>query len=64
MARAKRDAPTSIPLVVRNLLFTDLKRRDREFRVEVKFKKADVSAEELFEALNDAAQGIDEGLAS
>src|SRR5947209_8804746 len=27
----------------------------REFRVEVKFKKADVSAEELFEALNDAA---------
>src|SRR5215210_2977519 len=36
----------------------------REFRVEVKFKKADVSAEELFEALNDAAQGIDEGLAS
>src|SRR2546425_1977464 len=34
----------------------------REFRVEVKFKKADVSAEELFEALNDAAQNIDEAI--
>ena len=34
----------------------------REFRVEVKFKKADVSAEELFEALNDAAQGIDDAV--
>jgi len=34
----------------------------REFRVEVKFKKADVSTEELFEALNDAAQGIDEAI--
>jgi ParB family chromosome partitioning protein len=32
----------------------------REFRVEVKFKKSGVSAEELFEALNDAAQNIDE----
>lgn len=32
----------------------------REFRVEVKFKKANISAEELFEALNAAAQGIDE----
>jgi ParB family chromosome partitioning protein len=34
----------------------------REFRVEVKFKKADVSTEELFEALNDAAQNIDEAM--
>jgi ParB family chromosome partitioning protein len=33
----------------------------REFKVEVKFKKADISAEELFEALNAAAQNIDEG---
>jgi ParB family chromosome partitioning protein len=32
----------------------------REFRVEVKFKKSGVSTEELFEALNDAAQNIDE----
>ncbi len=32
----------------------------REFRLEVKFKKANVSAEELFEALNAAAQNIDE----
>jgi hypothetical protein len=28
--------------------------------VEVKFKKSGVSTEELFEALNDAAQNIDE----
>lgn len=34
----------------------------REFRVEVKFKKAGVSTEELFEALNDAAQNIDEAM--
>jgi ParB family chromosome partitioning protein len=34
----------------------------REFRVEVKFKKAEVSTEELFEALNDAAQNIDEAM--
>ncbi len=34
----------------------------REFRVEVKFKKADISAEELFEALNAAAQNIDEAI--
>lgn len=32
----------------------------REFRVEVKFKKANISAEELFDALNAAAQNIDE----
>ena len=32
----------------------------REFRLEVKFKKSNVSAEELFEALNAAAQNIDE----
>jgi ParB family transcriptional regulator, chromosome partitioning protein len=32
----------------------------REFKVEVKFKKANVSPEELFEALNAAAQNIDE----
>jgi ParB family chromosome partitioning protein len=32
----------------------------REFRLEVKFKKANISAEELFEALNAAAQNIDE----
>jgi ParB family chromosome partitioning protein len=32
----------------------------REFRVEVKFKKANISAEELFYALNAAAQNIDE----
>ena len=31
----------------------------REFKVEVKFKKANISAEELFEALNAAAQNID-----
>jgi len=34
----------------------------REFRVEVKFKKSGVSTEELFEALNDAAQNIDEAV--
>src|SRR6266849_2878566 len=34
----------------------------REFRVEVKFKKANISAEELFEALNAAAQNIDEAI--
>ena len=34
----------------------------KEFRVEVKFKKANVSVEELFEALNDAAQNIDEAV--
>jgi len=34
----------------------------REFKVEVKFKKANISAEELFEALNAAAQGIDEAM--
>jgi ParB family chromosome partitioning protein len=32
----------------------------REFRVEVKFKKSNISAEELFDALNAAAQNIDE----
>jgi ParB family chromosome partitioning protein len=32
----------------------------REFKVEVKFKKSNISAEELFEALNAAAQNIDE----
>jgi ParB family transcriptional regulator, chromosome partitioning protein len=32
----------------------------REFRVEVKFKKSKISAEELFDALNAAAQNIDE----
>ena len=32
----------------------------REFRVEVRFKKANISAEELFDALNAAAQNIDE----
>jgi ParB family chromosome partitioning protein len=32
----------------------------REFRLEVKFKKSNISAEELFEALNAAAQNIDE----
>ena len=32
----------------------------REFRLEVKFKKANISPEELFEALNAAAQNIDE----
>jgi len=32
----------------------------REFKVEVKFKKANISGEELFEALNAAAQNIDE----
>lgn len=32
----------------------------REFKVEVKFKKANISAEELFDALNAAAQNIDE----
>src|SRR5437762_3714153 len=34
----------------------------REFRVEVKFKKANISAEELCEALNAAAQNIDEAV--
>src|SRR5436853_3767985 len=34
----------------------------REFRVEVKFKKANISAEELFDALNAAAQHIDEAV--
>jgi ParB family chromosome partitioning protein len=34
----------------------------REFKVEVKFKKPNISAEELFEALNAAAQNIDEAL--
>ncbi|HJZ79125.1 MAG TPA: ParB/RepB/Spo0J family partition protein [Pyrinomonadaceae bacterium] len=34
----------------------------REFKVEVKFKRADISAEELFEALNAAAQNIDEAI--
>ena len=34
----------------------------REFKVEVKFKKADISAEELFEALNAAAQNIEEAI--
>lgn len=34
----------------------------REFKVEVKFKKADISAEELFEALNAAAQNIDDAI--
>lgn len=32
----------------------------REFKVEVKFRKSNISAEELFEALNAAAQNIDE----
>jgi hypothetical protein len=30
--------------------------------VEVKFKKANISAEELFEALNAAAQNIDDAI--
>ena len=34
----------------------------REFKVEVKFKKSEISAEELFEALNAAAQNIDEAI--
>ena len=34
----------------------------REFKVEVKFKKANISAEELFDALNSAAQNIDEAI--
>ena len=34
----------------------------REFRVEVKFKKANISTEELFDALNAAAQNIDEAI--
>jgi len=34
----------------------------REFKVEVKFKKPNISAEELFEALNAAAQNIDEAI--
>ena len=34
----------------------------REFKVEVRFKKSNISAEELFEALNAAAQNIDEAL--
>ena len=32
----------------------------REFKVEVKFRKSNISTEELFEALNAAAQNIDE----
>jgi ParB family chromosome partitioning protein len=32
----------------------------REFKVEVKFKKANVSSDELFEALNAAAENMDE----
>ena len=32
----------------------------REFKVEVKYRKSNISAEELFEALNAAAQNIDE----
>jgi ParB family transcriptional regulator, chromosome partitioning protein len=35
---------------------------DREFRVEVKFKRSNINAEELFEALNAAAQNIDEAM--
>ena len=35
---------------------------EREFKVEVKFKKSNISAEELFEALNAAAQNIDEAI--
>jgi ParB family chromosome partitioning protein len=34
----------------------------REFKVEVKFKKANISTEELFDALNAAAQNIDEAI--
>ena len=34
----------------------------REFKVEVKFKKPNISAEELFEALNAAAQNIDDAI--
>lgn len=34
----------------------------REFKVEVKFKKATISPEELFEALNAAAQNIDDAM--
>jgi ParB family chromosome partitioning protein len=34
----------------------------REFKVEVKFKKSNISAEELFEALNAAAQNIDDAI--
>jgi ParB family transcriptional regulator, chromosome partitioning protein len=34
----------------------------REFKVEVKFKKANISPEELFEALNAAAQNIDDAM--
>jgi len=34
----------------------------REFKVEVKFKKPNISAEELFEALNTAAQNIDDAM--
>ena len=34
----------------------------REFKVEVKFKKPNISAEELFDALNAAAQGIDDAI--
>jgi ParB family chromosome partitioning protein len=35
---------------------------DREFRVEVKFKRSNIGAEELFEALNAAAQNIDDAM--
>jgi ParB family chromosome partitioning protein len=34
----------------------------REFKVEVKFRKSNISAEELFEALNAAAQNIDDAI--
>src|SRR5437016_3303793 len=34
----------------------------REFKLEVKFKKSNISAEELFEALNAAAQNIDDAI--
>ena len=34
----------------------------REFKVEVKFKKSNISAEELFDALNAAAQNIDDAI--
>jgi ParB family chromosome partitioning protein len=34
----------------------------REFKVEVKFKKSSISPEELFEALNAAAQNIDDAM--
>src|SRR5437868_9544159 len=60
-ARRAREAvmhPTgaSEPFVYRN------EAPGREFKVEVKFKKSSISAEELFEALNAAAQNIDEAI--